>query len=188
MGGSGIEWAQLGLSIRAVVNYEKDRSPTARALAQLEQLASDNDHPELGRIFRDALGNELGFGMSNRPPLSGDELYLDRAFRRCVLRTRGLRLRRKFVDCCRTTLCSSRRKMNIRRGSLISDESLGDGAPQLRAPGPQHFREQAQLNAGRNPTENTFIGAAGLSQQGGATPEAADMVVNEVGTASGRSG
>ena len=75
---------QLGLSIRAVVNYEKDRSPTARALAQLEQLASDNDHPELGRIFRDALGNELGFGMSNRPPLSGDELYLDRAFRRCV--------------------------------------------------------------------------------------------------------
>ena len=33
---------QLGLSIRAVVNYEKNRAPTARALAQLEQLASDN--------------------------------------------------------------------------------------------------------------------------------------------------
>ena len=75
---------QLGLSIRAVVNYEKDRSPTARALAQLEQLASDSQHPELARIFRDALGSELGFGMSDRPPLSGDELYLDRAFRRCV--------------------------------------------------------------------------------------------------------
>ena len=30
---------QLGLSIRAVVNYEKNRAPTARALAQLEQLA-----------------------------------------------------------------------------------------------------------------------------------------------------
>jgi transcriptional regulator with XRE-family HTH domain len=75
---------QLGLSIRAVVNYEKDRAPTARALAQLEQLASDNNHPELARIFRDALGSELGFGMSDRAPLSGEELYLDRAFRRVV--------------------------------------------------------------------------------------------------------
>jgi transcriptional regulator with XRE-family HTH domain len=75
---------QLKLSIPAVVNYEKDRAPSARALAQLEQLASDNDHPELARIFRDALGSELGFGMSDRPPLSGEELYLDRAFRRCV--------------------------------------------------------------------------------------------------------
>lgn len=75
---------QLGLSIRAVVNYEKDRAPTARALAQLEQLASDSEHPELARIFRDALGNELGFGMSDRPPLNGEELNLERAFRRCV--------------------------------------------------------------------------------------------------------
>ena len=117
---------QLGLSIRAVVNYEKDRAPTARALAQLAKLASVNEQPELARVFRDALGSELGLGMSERPPLSAKELYLDRAFRRCVLRTRGLRLRRKFVDCCRTTLCSSRRKMNIRRGSLISDEKLRD--------------------------------------------------------------
>jgi transcriptional regulator with XRE-family HTH domain len=75
---------QLGLSIRAVVNYEKDRAPTARALAQLEKLASDNDHSELARIFRDALGSELGFGMSDRAPLSAEEHYLDRAFRRCV--------------------------------------------------------------------------------------------------------
>ena len=75
---------QLGLSIRAVVNYEKNRVPTARALAQLEQLASDNDYPELARIFRDALGNELGFGMADRQPLSAGEHYLDRAFRRCL--------------------------------------------------------------------------------------------------------
>jgi hypothetical protein len=66
------------------VNYEKDRAPSARALAQLEQLGSDNDHPELALIFRDEVGSELGFGMSDRPPLSGEELYLDRAFRRCV--------------------------------------------------------------------------------------------------------
>jgi|SRR5215469_18907964 len=75
---------QLGLSIRAVVNYEKSREPTARALAQLEQLASHSSHPELARIFRDALGNELGFGMADRQPLSAEEHYLERAFRRCV--------------------------------------------------------------------------------------------------------
>jgi transcriptional regulator with XRE-family HTH domain len=75
---------QLGMSIRAVVNYEKDRLPTARALAQLEKLAADTHHPELARTFRDALGSELGFGTSERPPLSAEELYFERAFRRCL--------------------------------------------------------------------------------------------------------
>jgi len=59
---------QLGLSIRAVVNYEKDRVPTARALAQLERLAAANDQVV----------------PAQRPPLSAEELYLDRAFQRCV--------------------------------------------------------------------------------------------------------
>jgi transcriptional regulator with XRE-family HTH domain len=75
---------QLGMSIRAVVNYEKDRSPTARALAQLERLAAETHHPELARTFRQALGSQLGLGMSERLPLSSEELYLDRAFRRCL--------------------------------------------------------------------------------------------------------
>jgi transcriptional regulator with XRE-family HTH domain len=75
---------KLGLSIRAVVNYEKDRAPSAKALARLEKLATDNEEPALARIFRDALGKELGLGMSDRSPLSGEELLLDRAFRRCV--------------------------------------------------------------------------------------------------------
>jgi hypothetical protein len=64
--------------------YNVNRAPTARALAQLERLASDSEHPELARIFRDALGKELGFGTADRPPLSGEEHYLERAFRRCV--------------------------------------------------------------------------------------------------------
>ena len=75
---------KLGLSIRAIVNYEKDRAPTARALAQLEKLAADNDQPELARLFADALAGQLGLGMSDRLQLSAEELYLDRAFRRCV--------------------------------------------------------------------------------------------------------
>jgi transcriptional regulator with XRE-family HTH domain len=79
---------QLDLSIRAVVNYEKDRAPAARALARLERLASVTEHPELARVFRDALGDELGFGMSDRPPLSAEELYLERAFRRRVFENR----------------------------------------------------------------------------------------------------
>jgi transcriptional regulator with XRE-family HTH domain len=93
---------QLGLSIRAVVNYEKDRAPTARALAQLAKLASVNEQPELARVFRDALGSELGLGMSDRPPLSAEELYLDRAFRRCVFENprspAALKIRRALQD------------------------------------------------------------------------------------------
>jgi transcriptional regulator with XRE-family HTH domain len=75
---------ELGMSIRAVVNYERDRAPSARALAQLEKLAAENEQPELARIFGDALARQLGLGLSDRPPLTGEELYLDRAFRRCV--------------------------------------------------------------------------------------------------------
>jgi transcriptional regulator with XRE-family HTH domain len=75
---------KLGMSIRAIVNYEKDRAPAAKALAQLEKLASEHEQPELARTFRDALGTQLGLGTSDRPQLSNEELYLDRAFRRCV--------------------------------------------------------------------------------------------------------
>src|SRR3974377_623699 len=91
---------QLGLSIRAVVNYEENRAPTARALAHLEQLASDNHHPELARIFRDALGNELGFGMADRQPLRAQESDLERGFRRCVFEKQkskdALKIRRQL--------------------------------------------------------------------------------------------
>ena len=75
---------QLGLSIRAVVNYEKDRVPTARALAQLERLAAANDQVVLARIFGDALASQLRLSRSERPPLSAEELYLELAFQRCV--------------------------------------------------------------------------------------------------------
>jgi transcriptional regulator with XRE-family HTH domain len=75
---------ELGMSIRAVVNYEKDRAPAAKALAQLEKLASEHEQSELARTFRNALGTQLGLSTSDRPQLSAEELYFDRAFRRCV--------------------------------------------------------------------------------------------------------
>jgi hypothetical protein len=53
-------------------------SPTASSRqTSRNRLRSDNDHSELARIFRDALGSELGFGMSDRAPLSAEEHYLD---------------------------------------------------------------------------------------------------------------
>jgi transcriptional regulator with XRE-family HTH domain len=75
---------ELGMSIRAVVNYEKNRAPTAPALARLEGLAAERQLPELERIFGDALATQLGRGRRARPPLDGEEHYLERAFRRSV--------------------------------------------------------------------------------------------------------
>ena len=75
---------ELDMSIRAVVNYEKDRAPNAPALARLESLAAEKQHPELASIFGDALATELGIGRRARSPLSSEEEYLNRAFRRCV--------------------------------------------------------------------------------------------------------
>ena len=74
----------LGLSIRAISNYEKDRIPGARPLAQLEQCAIGNKQPDLAQIFADALANHLRLGRSGRPPLTPEERYLERAFYRCT--------------------------------------------------------------------------------------------------------
>ncbi len=74
----------LGLSIRAISNYEKDRIPGARPLAQLEQCAIASKQPDLAQIFADALANHLRLGRSDRPPLTPEERYLERAFYRCA--------------------------------------------------------------------------------------------------------
>jgi transcriptional regulator with XRE-family HTH domain len=50
---------RLGLSIRALVNYEKDRTPNPRALAALARLATKSGQPELAQFFWKALPAEL---------------------------------------------------------------------------------------------------------------------------------
>jgi transcriptional regulator with XRE-family HTH domain len=52
--------ARLGLSIRAVANYEKDRKPDMRSLALLADAAHRNNQPKLAQLFADAVGDELG--------------------------------------------------------------------------------------------------------------------------------
>ena len=74
----------LGLSIRAISNYEKDRIPGARPLSQLERCATANKQPDLAQTFADALAIHLRLGRSDRPPLTPEERYFERAFYRCV--------------------------------------------------------------------------------------------------------
>jgi transcriptional regulator with XRE-family HTH domain len=76
---------ELGLSIRAIVNYEQNRVPSARALAQMESLAGRTQLPELAYDFGRALAGRLGLGRGTRGPLDAEENYLRRAFDRCVL-------------------------------------------------------------------------------------------------------
>jgi transcriptional regulator with XRE-family HTH domain len=52
--------ARLGLSKRAVANYEKDRRPTAGALVRLARLASDADMGRETTTFMLELGEDLG--------------------------------------------------------------------------------------------------------------------------------
>jgi transcriptional regulator with XRE-family HTH domain len=51
---------RLGLSIRAIANYEKDRRPTGVALVRLARAAKDAGKPELSNDFMMALMDELG--------------------------------------------------------------------------------------------------------------------------------
>jgi transcriptional regulator with XRE-family HTH domain len=51
---------RLGLSIRAIANYEKDRIPTGMALVSLARAASEAGQQELVNTFMTALMDELG--------------------------------------------------------------------------------------------------------------------------------
>lgn len=51
---------RLGLSIRAIANYEKDRRPTGTALVSLARAASDAGKKDLVSTFMTAFMDELG--------------------------------------------------------------------------------------------------------------------------------
>jgi transcriptional regulator with XRE-family HTH domain len=57
--------ARLGLSMSAIQNYERDRSPTGRALAMLAKAATDASRRDLADLFAAALGRELGLGQQS---------------------------------------------------------------------------------------------------------------------------
>jgi len=50
---------RLGLSMRAIANYEKDRAPNSPALYRLAKLARQVGRPDLAQIFSSALSEEL---------------------------------------------------------------------------------------------------------------------------------
>lgn len=52
---------RLGISIRAVANYEKDRRPNFKSLTALENLAESEGFSELAVIFSDALREEIHY-------------------------------------------------------------------------------------------------------------------------------
>jgi transcriptional regulator with XRE-family HTH domain len=57
---------RLGISIRAVANYEKDRVPRGKTLYALEIAAEQAGRKDLSAIFEDALQAELGRGIPLR--------------------------------------------------------------------------------------------------------------------------
>src|SRR5215470_16408973 len=50
---------RLGLSIRAIANYEKDRVPQSAVLLRLAQLAQQVGREDLAKVFQAALSTEL---------------------------------------------------------------------------------------------------------------------------------
>jgi len=50
---------RLGMSMRAIANYETDRAPSGRALYKLEQLARASGQYELAHKFAQALATEM---------------------------------------------------------------------------------------------------------------------------------
>jgi len=55
---------RVGLSIRAVANYEKDRIPTGEVLTALYRVARASGEDRLAKIFWNAVHDELGLSES----------------------------------------------------------------------------------------------------------------------------
>ncbi len=51
---------RMKTAIRTIARYETVRPPKGRALAELQQVATDTGHQKLANIFKDALIAELG--------------------------------------------------------------------------------------------------------------------------------
>lgn len=81
--------SRLGLSIRAIANYEKNRKPTGKALAALARVAQAAGEAELANQFLTALAEEMG-PLGPAPPWIGTyPLYVaarEWAFMACVQR------------------------------------------------------------------------------------------------------
>jgi len=70
---------RLGISIRAVGNYENSRVPkSARALSSLVRAAKSADQPQLAQIFEHALAAEMGKGSWEFVDLAEHRLKLAR--------------------------------------------------------------------------------------------------------------
>lgn len=76
---------RLGMSMRAIANYETDRAPTGRALYKLEQLARANGQYELAHKFAGALATEMDWAQeSGQPVWSGVVREIVRNQRLCA--------------------------------------------------------------------------------------------------------
>ena len=52
--------ARMGLSRRAIANYEKNRIPTLSVLAKLAQVAQEANRRDLDSTFVEAMGSQIG--------------------------------------------------------------------------------------------------------------------------------
>jgi len=63
---------RLGMSLRAIANYEKDREPAGKALYKLQQLALTHGRSDLALTFSKALALEMEWGTDPVMPVWAD--------------------------------------------------------------------------------------------------------------------
>jgi transcriptional regulator with XRE-family HTH domain len=86
-GNSQQSFAQaLGLSMRAIANYEKDRTPNSPALYRLAKLARQVGRPDLAQVFSSALSEELSDVVE--PMTTEEKAWADAVI--ALLRNKGL--------------------------------------------------------------------------------------------------
>jgi transcriptional regulator with XRE-family HTH domain len=116
---------RLGLSLRAVANYEDGRQPVPRVLTQFVNLASCHKFDDLARVFSSAYADAMK-GRSS--PVNKDEAAWTRVLL-LLLRNREMvptweQLARDLIDALEKLIASARIKKNLRTDFQELEETL----------------------------------------------------------------
>jgi transcriptional regulator with XRE-family HTH domain len=155
---------RLGTSLRAVGNYEKDRTPTPAILYKLAKIASEAERPDLARIFSDAFQSKAGGRVLDV------EEGLHKAIFEVLLGNRG----QEYFEKQLAALIKDARK-----GLLLTTPELfdGDGTPDQESRVSYLENLLIDLHLGNNKSATTILDELGAerAKQTGESKEGAQL-------------
>ena len=116
---------RVGLSVRAIANYEKDREPGGEVLRRFGSLAARHELDSLAKIFYDAFAKEIQ-GRTN--PGTGEETAYTQAIL-LLLRNRSVgsgwrQVSTEVIAALESLIAEARKRLSLKAGLVKMEEVL----------------------------------------------------------------